>query len=125
MSMNYDETFNKVLDQLKEMVRTETVVGEPFSLGEFTCVPVIKVGVGFGSGGAIGKGKGNEKLDKGAGGGAGAGIGMTPIGFLVSRKDEISFLASDKKKGLDSIFEKVPDLLEKAMEMKKKKDPKK
>ena len=121
MSINYDETFNKVLEQLNLMVKTETVVGEAFKLGDFTCVPVIKVGLGFGGGGTIGKGSGDSKLSKGMGGGAGAGVGITPIGFLVSRGDEISFIASDKKKGLDAIFEKVPDLVEKLMDMKKKK----
>ena len=27
---------------------------DPFTLGEFTCVPVVKVGMGFGSGGGTG-----------------------------------------------------------------------
>ncbi len=122
MSINYDETFNKVLDHLNSIVKTETVMGEPFKLGEFSCVPVIRVGLGFGSGGTIGKGKGDEKHAKGMGGGAGAGVGITPIGFLVSRGDEISFITSDKKKGLDAIFEKVPDLVDKLIDMKKRKE---
>ena len=45
--------------------------------------------------------------------GAGAGIGIEPIGFLVTRKNEISFLQAGKTRGLAAVFEKVPDLIEK------------
>lgn len=116
MEYNLEDTLNKVLEQLNSAAKTETVVGEPFKLGEFTCVPVIKIGMGFGSGG------GGEEQEKGGkkGGGAGAGIGIEPIGFLVSRGEEISMISVSRSKGLESIFEKVPDLVEKLMDMKKK-----
>jgi uncharacterized spore protein YtfJ len=65
--------------------------------------------MGFGSGGGEGI---ESKGRKGEGMGAGAGVGIEPIGFLVSREDEISFLAAGKTKGLAAIFEKVPDLIE-------------
>lgn len=109
MEFKLEEMLNKVLDQLKNVAKTETVIGESFMLGEFTCVPVVKVGMGFGSGAA-----GGADVDKkgGKGGGAGAGIGVEPIGFLVSRGSEISMISVNRSKGLDSIFEKVPDLIE-------------
>jgi uncharacterized spore protein YtfJ len=93
-------------------------------IGDFTCIPVIKMGVGFGGGGKGGKETDTRKgKAKGDGGGAGAGIGITPVGFLVSRGKEISFLSvTEKKTTLETIFEKVPDLLDKVMEMKKGKD---
>lgn len=121
MDFNLEDTLNKVLEQLNSAAKTETVVGEPFKLGEFTCVPVIKIGMGFGSGG------GGEEKDKGGtkGGGAGAGVGIEPIGFLVSRGEEISMISVSRSKGLESIFEKVPDLVEKLMDMKKSKGEKK
>ena len=102
------------------MAKTKTVIGEPFQLGEFTCVPVIKVGMGFGSGG----GGGQQENKGGKGGGAGAGIGLEPIGFLVSKGDEISMISVSRSKGVASIFEKVPDLMEKLMELRKEKDGK-
>ncbi len=103
-----EEVLNKVMEQMNSVAKTKTVIGDPFKLGEFTCVPVIKVGVGFGSGGG-----GSEADSKGKKvGGAGAGIGMEPIGFLVSRGDEISMVSVARSKGLQSVFEKVPDLFE-------------
>ncbi len=110
MELHFEELLGQITDFIKSEAKTETVVGEQFDLGEFKCVPVIKVGMGFGSGGGEGtEGRGR----KGEGMGAGAGVGIEPIGFLVSRADEISFLASGKTRGLAAVFEKVPDLIEK------------
>lgn len=110
MELHFEELLGKITDFMKSEIKTDTVIGEPFELGEFKCVPVIKVGMGFGSGG----GEGTEaKGRKGEGVGAGGGVGIEPIGFLVSRKDEISFLAAGKTHGLSALFEKVPDLIEK------------
>ncbi len=121
MEFNLEDMLNKVLEQLKDMAKTETVIGEAFILGEFTCVPVIKVGMGFGSGG------GGAEDDKkgGKGGGAGAGIGMEPIGFLVTKGDEISMISVSRSKGVQSIFEKVPDLVDKLIQLRKEKDKEK
>lgn len=110
MELHFEELLGKITDFIKTEARTETVVGEQFELGEFKCVPVIKVGMGFGSGAGEGS---QPKAGKGQGGGAGAGVGIEPIGFLVSREEEISFLAAGKTHGLASVFEKVPDLIEK------------
>lgn len=110
MDLHFEELLGKITEFMKTEANTETVVGEPFELGEFKCVPVIRVGMGFGSGG----GEGTEvKKGKGQGGGAGAGMGIEPIGFLVTKEDHISFLPAGKSSGLAAAFEKVPDLIEK------------
>ena len=110
MELNFEELLGKVTDFIKSEAKTETVVGEQFELGQFKCVPVIKVGMGFGSGGGEGS---QPKTGQGQGGGAAAGVGIEPIGFLVSKGEEISFLAAGKTHGLAAAFEKVPDLIEK------------
>lgn len=110
MELHFEELLGKITDFMKAEANTETVVGKQFELGEFKCVPVIKVGMGFGSGG----GEGTEaKTKKGQGMGAGAGVGIEPIGFLVTKGDQISFLEAGKTHGLAAVFEKVPDLIEK------------
>lgn len=110
MDLHFEEVLEKITEFMKTEANTETVVGKPFELGEFTCVPVIKLGMGFGSGG----GEGTEvKKGKGQGAGAGAGMGIEPIGFLVTRGEHISFLQAGKTQGLAAAFEKVPDLIEK------------
>ncbi len=118
MEIKIEELLDKVSAHVKSIANTETVLGEEFKIGEFTCRPVIKVGTGFGSGAGTGdepKGK-----IKGSGGGVGAGIGIVPLGFLTARGNEISFIPVDKKSALSTLFEKVPDLVEKMAEMKSK-----
>ena len=116
MELHFDELLEKITDFLKSEAQTKTIMGEQFQLGEFSCVPVIRVGMGFGSGG----GEGNDpKKGHGEGGGAGAGVTVEPIGFLVSKGDEISFLSAVKSTGFSAVFEKVPDLIEKLTEKKK------
>lgn len=109
MEMHFEELLGKITDFMKTEAKTETVIGEAFELGEFTCVPVIRVGMGFGSGGGTGDA---PKTGKGEGAGAGAGMGIEPIGFLVTRKEDITFLPTRKSKGITAAFEKFPDLFE-------------
>jgi uncharacterized spore protein YtfJ len=118
MDINVESLLDKVSGHVKELARTETVLGEEFKIGEFTCRPVIKVGTGFGSG--MGSGEEPKSRNKGTGGGAAAGIGVIPLGFLVTKGGEISFIPVDKKTALSTLFEKVPDLVEKLADMKSK-----
>lgn len=115
MDLHLDEVLGKITDFMKTEANTDTVIGKEFQLGQFKCVPVIKVGMGFGSGG----GEGSEsKGKKGEGMGAGAGVGIEPMGFLVAREGEISFIEAGKTHGLSAAFEKVPDLIEKIIKEK-------
>lgn len=121
MAINLEETVKQLTDFLKTEAKTETVIGQSFQMGDFTCVPVIKFGLGLGYGAGEGQGglEGKAK-GEGIGGGAGGGMGVTPIGFLVTRGDQISFISTHTSKGLSAVFEKVPDLLEKLFEKKKR-----
>ncbi|BAU53410.1 GerW family sporulation protein [Mucilaginibacter gotjawali] len=110
---NLNEVLEKLTEFLKSEVKTETIIGQQFQLGEFTCVPVINVGLGLGTGG--GEGKGNSKKTgegEGVGAGGGAGIGMGPVGFLVTNGGEIQFIPTRTSKGLGALVEKVPDIFE-------------
>jgi uncharacterized spore protein YtfJ len=117
MEINFETLLQRLTEFIQKEAKTETVIGEAFKLGEFTCVPVVRVGVGFGSGGGEGD---SPKNGKGHGGGAGGGIGIDPIGFLVSKGGEISFISTHQNKTLSNIFEKVPDLISKFMQSKEK-----
>ncbi len=117
MEMNFETMLQQLTDFIQKEAKTETVIGDEFQLGEFVCVPVIRLGVGFGSGGGTGT---SAKTGKGEGGGAGAGMGIDPIGFLVTKGDQISFVNTHQNKGLAAVFEKVPELIEKMMTRSKK-----
>jgi len=115
--MNHEDLLSKITDFIKSEARTETVVGDPFHLGGYECVPIIKLAMGFGTGGGEGD---SPKSGKGSGGGAGAGVTINPIGFLVSKDDNISFLGIKESKGLSAMFEKVPEVMEGILSRNKK-----
>ena len=48
MTVNLEETVKQLSDFLKTEAKTESVIGQSFQLGEFTCIPVIKFGIGIG-----------------------------------------------------------------------------
>lgn len=109
MSKDMNDLLNNLTDFLEQEAKTETVVGKEFKLGEFTCVPVMRLGLGLGYGG----GHGHDDKKGGEGSGGGAGFGMDPIGFLVTRGSEISFVPSRHASGFSKAIERLPDVLEK------------
>ncbi len=119
MEVKFKEMLAQVTNFLEHEANTETVVGKPFKLGQFDCIPVIRIGMGFGSGGGGGDA---PKQGHGEGGGAGGGMGIEPIGFLVAKGDNISFVKAKSNKGMTAAFEKVPGLIEKYMDLKKEKE---
>jgi uncharacterized spore protein YtfJ len=120
MEIKVDELLDKLSGHVKSIANTESVLGDEFTIGDFTCRPVIKFGTGFGSG--TGTGDSPKAKGKGSSVGAGAGMGVVPVGFLTAKGGEISFIPVDKKSALSTLFEQVPDLVEKMAEMKAKKE---
>jgi len=119
---NLNDMLGKMTEFLKSEARTETIIGQQFKLGEFSCVPVMSIGLGFGGGGGEGKGSNAKKSGdgEGIGAGGGAGLGMGPVGFLVTKGSEIQFIPTRTSNGLGATFEKIPDILEKFLDKKKK-----
>ncbi|MCB0650912.1 MAG: sporulation protein [Saprospiraceae bacterium] len=122
MKFHFEELLDKITDFIKTEAKTETIVGEPFMLGEFSCIPVIHVGMGFGTGAAEGDATKDTHAE---GGGAGAGVTIEPIGFLVSKADKVEFVSTKSNTGLTAAFEKVPDLITRYFDLqeKNKKEP--
>lgn len=123
MENNVDELIQKMTDFLKTEAKTDTIIGQQFQLGEFTCVPVMSLGMGFGAGGGEGKGNAAGKGEgEGHGSGGGAGMGLGPVGFLVTRGSEIHFIPAHNPKGLSAAIEKIPDVIGKYFDAQKEKE---
>ena len=112
MEVQFEKLLTQVTDFMHKEAKTETIIGKPFTLGEFNCIPIVKIGMGFGTGGG---GAESTSKDHGEGAGIGAGMGIEPIGFLVSKGDQISFVSTKTNSGLNAAFEKVPLLIESFM----------
>ncbi len=114
--MQFKEMLHEITQFMENEASTKTVIGDPFQLGAFSCIPVIRVGMGFGTGGGE-RDLSNKEHDQG--GGAGGGMGIEPIGFLVSKDDTIQFISTKTHSGLSRAFEKAPELIEKFLETRK------
>ena len=48
---NVVDILKGVVSELKEMARSESIVGDPITVGDKTVIPIVKINVGFGAGG--------------------------------------------------------------------------
>jgi uncharacterized spore protein YtfJ len=102
-----------LLDELKTIARTETVIGKEFQAGEFTLIPVSRVTLGVGAGGGSGALRAETNQE---GGGGGGGVKIDPIAFIAIKGGEISFHGIRKGGTLERVFERIPEMAEKIME---------
>ncbi len=114
MPNNVSEILKNIVGELKEMARSQSVVGEPINLGNKIVVPLVKISVGFGAGGGQ-----NEKQSEGSqfGGGGGGGARIEPAAFIVIDGDKISLLSAKAGK-YDTLIEAVPNLIGKLIDLK-------
>ncbi len=107
------------IPQLKSFVKSETVFGEPYSLGDITLIPVNSVKVGFG----FGKGDVTKKVDSSAGGG---GVLMTPVAFVVVKGTDVT-IHSLSAGTIENVLDKAPEALDRFInilqKIRKKKSP--
>ena len=111
------------LENLKQIVDVNTVVGEPINTaGGTVIIPVSKVSMGYVSGGTDYISKHSTGKNNCAGGGS-TGVTLLPLGFLVvNANGNAQFISVESKtittsgSKLDSVFnfvEKTPDIAEK------------
>ena len=94
MANNVVDILKGVVGELKEVARTETVIGEPVTVGDRTVIPVVKISFGFGAGG--GQKEGDKTGEFGGGGGGGAKI--EPTAFIIMDEDGVRILPAAKGK---------------------------
>lgn len=113
--MEPKELLRDMVEEMKTVAKTETVIGEPIEIAGFTLIPVSRVALGFGGGTGHGEGI-DPKNAKGLGdgGGGGGGIRVEPAAFIVVHEGKLEILAVPNKRGpLDELFEKAPELVDK------------
>jgi uncharacterized spore protein YtfJ len=93
MSNNVVEILKGVVGELKEMAQSESIIGDPITVGEKTVIPVVKLSAGFGAGGGQGE---SDKTGSGYGGGGGGGVRIEPAAFIIMDKEGISLLPAKK-----------------------------
>lgn len=116
------EILKDIVGELKNIATSQTVVGDPITVGEKTVIPVVKISVGFGAGG----GQGEKGDQSGFGGGGGGAAKIEPSAFIIIDDKKISLLSAKPGK-LDALIDAVPGLFGKIKDIRnsmKKDDPK-
>jgi sporulation protein YtfJ len=117
--MSVEDLIKTMMQEFRQIAKTETVVGEPISAGGTVVVPVSKVSFGFGAGG------GSDKAD-GSGSGTAGGASVEPVAFVVIKDGKAQILPVAEKEGsLKGLMDMAPDILKKVKEFKDKRDKKK
>lgn len=126
--MDISQVVKVVMEQIKETVRSETVVGTPVQAEEAVIIPVSRVVFGFGVGG----GENTDNAKRGGTATAG-GASVEPVAFVVVSKGKAQLLPLKSREAtLTRVIELVPSILElfkdtksKSHEKEKEKDEKK
>lgn len=104
------------MENLKDMVDVNTIVGEPVETPDGSVIlPISRVGFGFAAGGSefrLGDSRaaGNTGSAPGEGpfgGGAGGGVSINPMGFLVVGHGTVKLLSAEPG---NQIYDKLIDL---------------
>lgn len=117
--MSVENMIRTVMQEFRELARTETVVGKPIVVEDTVIVPVSKISFGFGAGG----GKGAK--DDGGGGTAGGGS-VEPVGFIVIRKGKAQLIPmQESEMSIGKLLSYAPDVIKKVKEFREKREKKK
>lgn len=111
--MKLDELVSTLLDEMRKLSRTETVVGPAIEVGETRVVPVSELSVGFGTGTGEGQGDAKQKAAEGGvhGGGAGGVVQVNPMGFVVVNPDgraQLHSLRQGRGQALAQVLDLIP-----------------
>ena len=113
-NQNYlDELVNSSIENIKDLARTNTVIGDPIiSPSGSVIIPISKVSVGF----VVGGGQYNsisKKLPYPMAGGSGGGVSVTPIGFIVENGDGIKYIDIENKSAYQTILNVINKIVDK------------
>lgn len=113
---------NVTLDKLRDMVGSDTIIGDPITLEGVMILPVSKVTFGFASGGSDFGAKTTKEL---FGGGSGAGVSVTPVAFLVIKDGNVRTIQlADSNNTVERALNLLPELVDKLSGLVTKKDAK-
>ena len=113
---NVVDILKSVVGELREISKSETIIGEAITVGDRTVIPVVTISVGFGAGGGQGE---DKKAMAGFGGGGGGGAKIEPAAFIILDEDGVSLLPMVKGKW-DQIIDAIPGIAKKITKLKDK-----
>jgi len=114
--MDITDVVKVVMEQIKETVRSETVVGTPVQAEDSVIIPISRVSFGFGAGG----GNKGEPENQGAMG-TGGGATVEPVAFVVVSKGKAQLLPLKSREAtLTRLIDLIPSIIDLAKGIKTK-----
>lgn len=111
-----DEVRKQLLEEFKDMIRTETVVGQPIYLGDATIVPFVDISFGFGTG--------NHGTNGESSGEAGGGK-MSPTAVLIMKGERVELFSiknATPNGTIDRVLNMIPEAVSHFTKKKEKKN---
>lgn len=105
------------MENIKEMVNVNTVVGDPVESPDGTVIiPISRVSCGFAAGGGefdspSRDGNAPDQHSPLFGGGSGGGVSVRPVGFLVVGNGQVRLLPVDGNAIADRLLDMAPQLI--------------
>ena len=100
--MSIDNIASVILEKLRYIAQTDTVIGKPITIDGTTIIPVSKVSMGFG----LGVNSGKSELA-----GSGGGLTLEPVAFIVVADGTVKIMNMTQDKDVFAkIIEMVPDV---------------
>ncbi len=130
-----DTLMKHTMEELKNMVEVNTIVGSPVTSPDGTVIiPISKVSFAFLSGGSEFGNKTKNKVSSNTGtletssccadfpfgGGSGAGVSLKPVAFLVVKDTNVRLLNLESQNNYDKVLESIPDMFNFVKDMFKK-----
>ena len=116
MSQNLPNMLDGTIAKIREMVDSNSVVGEAITTPDGgTIIPISKISIGLGGGGSDFVSKNVNRQENPFGGGVGAGVKVTPVAFLIIKDGSVRMLpvAAPASTTADRVVEMIPDTLDK------------
>jgi uncharacterized spore protein YtfJ len=106
--MSIDNIASVILEKLRGIAQTDTVIGKPIVVDNTTLIPVSRVSMGFGLGSNAGKSEST---------GSGGGISVEPIAFIVVSESGTRIMSLTREK---DVFGKAIDMVPEVLSLLKK-----
>ncbi len=125
-SNRMSNVLNEALQNLRETVDVDTIIGKPIVQGDIIIIPVSKITFGFGVGG-FDKEEGASKNSMFTGG-SGGGVNISPIAMLVIMNGEVKVLGMPGSGGdssdnpYEKLIESIPGIIGSAKKLFKRDD---
>lgn len=107
---DFSEIHNTIGEKIKDLAKTETIVGDPIQVGDTSIIPVVSIMAGWGAGAGTGKAS-QEAEAEGGGGGGGGGVRITPVAFIVVKGEDVNLLTL-KEARLGKMADMIPTVIE-------------